>query len=394
MSLAANLRNSDANRTRIRTGQSCVPDPREAAREFHAAVAQPDMALVIFFCSNEYDPDVLAEELRRLFSGTQLIGCSTAGEIGPAGYRTHSLTGASFPAGNFSFVSGHLDHLQQFDAAAGQAFAKTLLQRLESQAPQAGAGNSFALLLIDGLSVREEPVTRALQNALGKLPLLGGSAGDGLDFGATRIYFDGRFHSDSAVLILATTSLPFKLFKTQHFTTTEQRLVVTGADPALRIVKEINGLPAAEEYARMLGVEVGDLDTARFAAWPVVVTIDGTNYVRAIQQANPDGSLTFMCAIEEGLVLRIAKGVDLLANLEQALGQIDEEIGPPQLTLVCDCILRKLEIAQNGIDDEVAALLGRSNTVGFSTYGEQFRGVHINQTLVGVAIGEDAGDTR
>jgi hypothetical protein len=121
MSLAANLRNSDANRTRIRTGQSCVPDPREAAREFHAAVAQPDMALVIFFCSNEYDPDVLAEELQRLFSGTQLIGCSTAGEIGPAGYRTHSLTGASFPAGIFSFVSGHLDRLQQFDAAEGQA---------------------------------------------------------------------------------------------------------------------------------------------------------------------------------------------------------------------------------------------------------------------------------
>jgi hypothetical protein len=282
--------------------------------------------------------------------------------------------------------------LHQFDSAAGHAFAKTLMQRLERQAPQAGADNSFALLLIDGLSVREEPVTRALQNALGKLPLLGGSAGDGLDFGETRTYFDGRFHSDSAVLILATTRLPFKLFKTQHFITTDQRLVVTEADPGLRIVKEINGLPAAQEYARMLGVDVCDLDATRFAAWPVVVMIDGTNYVRSIQQANADDSLTFMCAIEEGLVLRVAKGVDLLANLEQAFGQIKEEIGPPQLTLVCDCILRKLEIAQKGLDDDVAALLGRSNTIGFSTYGEQFRGVHINQTLVGVAIGEDAGD--
>jgi hypothetical protein len=392
MSLAADLLSSDANRTRIRSGQSCASDPREAAREFHAAVAQPDMALVIFFCSNEYDPDVLAEELQRLFFGTQLIGCSTAGEIGPAGYRTHSLTGASFPAGIFSFVTGHLARLHQFDSAAGHAFAKTLMQRLERQAPQAGADNSFALLLIDGLSVREEPVTRALQNALGKLPLLGGSAGDGLDFGETRTYFDGRFHSDSAVLILATTRLPFKLFKTQHFITTDQRLVVTEADPGLRIVKEINGLPAAQEYARMLGVDVCDLDATRFAAWPVVVMIDGTNYVRSIQQANADDSLTFMCAIEEGLVLRVAKGVDLLANLEQAFGQIKEEIGPPQLTLVCDCILRKLEIAQKGLDDDVAALLGRSNTIGFSTYGEQFRGVHINQTLVGVAIGEDAGD--
>lgn len=43
--------------------------------------------------------------------------------------------------------------------------------------------------------LREEPVTRALQNALGSLPLLGGSAGDGVNFGRTHIYFEGQFHS-------------------------------------------------------------------------------------------------------------------------------------------------------------------------------------------------------
>ena len=45
---------------RIRMGQSCATDAREAAREFHAAVAQPDRALVMFFCSSEYDLDALA----------------------------------------------------------------------------------------------------------------------------------------------------------------------------------------------------------------------------------------------------------------------------------------------------------------------------------------------
>lgn len=39
--------------------------------------------------------------------------------------------------------------------------------------------SSFALLLIDGPSIREEPVTRAMQSTLGKIPLIGGSAGDG-----------------------------------------------------------------------------------------------------------------------------------------------------------------------------------------------------------------------
>lgn len=37
----------------IRKAQSCAVDAREAVRDFHGAVAQPKMALVIFFCSNE-----------------------------------------------------------------------------------------------------------------------------------------------------------------------------------------------------------------------------------------------------------------------------------------------------------------------------------------------------
>lgn len=381
------------NRPPIRRAQSCATDAREAVREFHAAVAQPAMALVIFFCSNEYDRELLAEEMRRLFVGVQVVGCTTAGEIGPAGYRDHSLTGASLSASSFNAVSGRLDRLQQFEIAAGQAFAQELLQKLESQAPQANADNSFALLLIDGLSVREEPVTRALQSALGRLPLVGGSAGDGLNFGNTHVYFEGHFHADSAVLMLVSTRLPFKLFKTQHFVATDERMVVTEADTAHRIVKEINGLPAAQEYARILGVDASDLDPLRFAASPVVVMIDGTNYVRSIQKVNPDGSLTFFCAIEDGLVLRVAKGVDVLENLEQVFTQIHAAIGPPQLVLSCDCILRKLEIFGGPLKECVNEVFLRNNTIGFSTYGEQFQGVHVNQTLVGIAIGTDATET-
>ena len=104
------------NQTCIRRAQSCATDAREAVREFHAGVAQPDMALVIFFCSSEYDLEVLAEEMRSLFAGVQVVGCTTAGEIGPAGYREHSLTGASFPASSFA-VCGRIDCLRQFKIA-------------------------------------------------------------------------------------------------------------------------------------------------------------------------------------------------------------------------------------------------------------------------------------
>jgi len=379
---------------KIRTAQSCATEARRAVEEFHAEVAQPSTELVVFFCSSEYDLEALAAEMNRLFAGVRVVGCTTAGEIGTTGYRSHSLSGASFPAGGFVAVSGVLDCLSGFGIARGHDFAQTLLQQLEGRAPQAGPDNSFGFMLIDGLSVREEPVANALHYALGKMPMFGGSAGDDLKFAGTHVFGDGRFHTDSVVLTLINTALPFTIFKTQHFVSTEERLVVTEADPARRIVNEINGLPAAAEYARLVGVEVQELNSMRFAASPVVVMLDGTDYVRSIQKANADGSLTFYCAIEEGLVLRSAHGVDLVNNLERAFDKIREEIGPPQLVFGCDCVLRNLEISQKGLKDRVGEIFSRNNTIGFSCYGEQFQGVHVNQTLTGCAIGSAREEDR
>ena len=371
----------------IRIAQSCAQDAREAVKEFYEGVAQPDVALVLFFCSDEFDCDAVAAEMSRRFAGTLVVGCTTAGEIGPAGCRDHSIAGVSLAADVCTAVSGRIDDLQGFDSAEGQAFALELLGRFEDRVPDADRQSSFAFLLVDGLSVREEVVAHALQEALGEIPVVGGSAGDGLTFGSTHVYADGRFTGDSAVLVLVGTPLPFRTFKTQHFVPTDERLVVTEADPAQRIVREINGRPAAEEYARLLGVAASDLDAVHFASSPIVVLIGGGNFVRSIQKANPDGSLTFFCAIENGLVLRVAKGVDLLANLEEAFSQLRAQIGPLQLVLTCDCILRKLEIAENGLQDRVGELFRQNNAVGFNTYGEQYCGVHVNQTLTGIALG-------
>ncbi|MFY9261154.1 MAG: FIST N-terminal domain-containing protein [Gallionella sp.] len=206
----------------VRRGQSCATDARQAAQAFHAAVLQPDMALVVFFCSSEYDLDVLAAEINRLFVGVQVVGCTAAGEIGPLGYCQHSLTGASFAAGSFVAVSGLLGNLDKFELTLGYDFTQTLLQRLESRAPAANPDNSFALLLIDGLSMREEPVAHALQYALGKMVLFGGSASGSLQFTQTCVYSEGRFHSNSALLVLVHTSVPFTIFKTQHFVSSDE----------------------------------------------------------------------------------------------------------------------------------------------------------------------------
>ena len=369
----------------FRISHSSASEARQAAREFHAGVDQPDMTTVNFFCSSDYDLDALADELNRLFGSVPLIGCTTAGEIGSAGYRTQSLSGVSFSAGAGAVVAGCLPDLEHFEAARGQTFVQELLQQLDKHVTK--NSRAFALLLIDGLSVREEPVVRVLQGSLGSIHLCGGSAGDDLKFASTKVFHDGAFRENSAVLLLVSTPLPIRIFKTQHFISENERLVVTDADAENRIVKEINGLPAAEEYARVLGISVEDLTPDHFAATPVVVVLDGTDYVRSIQKVNPDGTLTFFCAIEDGIVLRVAHCGDIYANLEETFDNLRGEIGQPALTLGCDCILRNLEITQKHLKDKVGELFQRHNTVGFSTYGEQFGGVHINQTFTGIAIG-------
>lgn len=374
----------------IRAGHSNAVEAKAAVEEFRAQVAQPEMALVVFFCSSVYNLEQLAEEMNRAFAGVLVVGCTTAGEIGPGGYLNGSLSGMSFSSGAFKAVAGRLDRLQSFEIATGRAFSEHLQQQLKAKAGE--SGSSFALLLIDGLSMREEPVTVALQDGLGGIHLIGGSAGDDRKFERTWVFHDGAFHTDSAVLILLNTHLPFRVLRTQHFVADGERLVVTEVDAARRVVKEINGFPAVEEYARLVGVSPEQLSPEHFASWPVVVMIDGTDYVRSIQHANADGSLTFYCAIDEGVVLRVAHGEQLLGKLEQTLGALQEQLGELEGMLVCDCILRNLEISRSGLKGAVGDLFRRHNAVGFSTYGEQFDGVHVNQTLTGVAIGVGSVD--
>lgn len=374
----------------IRTSQSCAAEARQAVKEFHAGVVQPDMELVIFFCSTQYNLNVVAEEIVSLFEGTQVIGCTSAGEFGPFGYCQHGITGISFSKDICSAVIGSFDHLNDFNFSTGNSFVQNLMQKLEKKVPQANPENIFSFLLIDGLSLREEPVAYVLQHALDRIPLFGGSAGDDQQFKETFIFTDGHFQSDSFVMALINMSLPFNILKLQHFASTDERLVVTESDLSHRIVREINGLPAAQEYARLIGVNVDDLGPMHFAASPVVVVIGGANYVRSIQKVNPDGSLTFYCAIEEGVVLRLAHGEDLVENLDRTFQKIKEEIGQPLVVLGCDCILRYLEMVQKGITEKVEDIFRRNNVVGFNGYGEQYWGVNVNQTFTGIAIGSSS----
>jgi hypothetical protein len=46
-----------------------------------------------------------------------------------------------------------------------------------------------------------------------------------------------------------------------------------------------------------------------------------------------------------------------------------------------------LEATRNGLKERIGDIFRRNNTIGFSSYGEQFHGIHNNFTFSGCAIG-------
>jgi hypothetical protein len=370
-------------------GFSADPDPAQAVRALLRQIDQPAMALVIFFASPSYDRARLAEAIHAEMPGVEVVGCTTAGEITSEGYRENTLAGVSFGRADYRASVRLVLDLDRFRIEAGSMMVQELLGDLGIGPLTARSfpHQVFGMLLIDGLSRQEEVIVSAISRFLDPVPLFGGSAGDGLDFGKTWVYAKGAFHTNAAVLALIETSHPFSVFKLDHFHPTDKKMVVTEADPVRRLVTEINAEPAAPAYAKMVGIDARDLNPMTFAAYPVVVRVGGEYHVRSIQKVEEDGSLRFYCGIDEGLVLTVAHGDDIAKNLDRVLTKLAADLGSVDLILGFDCILRRLEAEQKQKSLEVSQVLKRHGVVGFNTYGEQYRSMHVNQTFTGVAIG-------
>jgi hypothetical protein len=365
----------------VRFGKSFHPDAKEAVRELEAQVGDIEPNALIFFCSSKYDHVALGRAIQSAFN-CPAIGCTSAGEIlGSEGYIEDALVCAAIASDQLTLKPILIPDLKTFVNEANPKELETLAY-LNRQ-------HSFTLLLIDGLSMLEELVVSRINTALKGVPLIGASASDSLDFKHTRVYHDGAFHENIAVLAIIETSLPFLPIHTQHFEPTDERLVITEADITRRTVMEINGLPAAAEYADAVGITLEKLTPQVFAAHPVMLRIGGEYYVRSIQKVNPDGSLTFFCAIDTGLVLTVAKpSASLIAHLAERLEDIRARIPHPALVFGSDCILRRLEMKQHGELEKAKAVLSQYPFIGFSTYGEQFCGIHVNHTLTALILGD------
>lgn len=358
-------------------------------QEVRTQINRSEACFLLVLPPARLNADELAEAIVDIFPGIPAFGATTAGQITPGGYSTDTLLVISFPKRHFrcaSMLINPLNPLGINDISSGA-------RKLASQFPKTAQWNRFALIFADAMSQQEDLLAAVLAVALNDMPVFGGSAGDGLVFEKTQVLHGGRFHTDAAVLLMIETDLNVAGIGFDHFLPSDRRMVVTDAIPEKRLVKELNGSPAAEEYARLVGCSVGDLSHRVFAENPVLVRNNAMYHVRAIHGVEPDGALSFLSAIDDGLMLTLGRGQEVLGSMESELDLRDELGQRPEFILGFDCYLRKLEIDQKNLTEKASSILRTNRVVGFNTFGEQHCGVHVNQTFVGVAFFKQAWNT-
>jgi hypothetical protein len=367
--------------------QSCEIKAGAAVAEVAAGISRADTAFVLVFVPNRLDVRDVERALAEHLGDVPVFGCTTAGQITPDGYRSDALLLMAFPADSFRGTPVMVEGLRPFSISGVAAAVEGQAARFEHTA----GWNRLGLLFTDGLSHQEDLLVSTLETVLPDIPVFGGSAGDGLDFDQTHVLCKGRFHTDAALLLLVETALDFTGFSFDHFQPTDQQLIITGADPEERLVYEINGAPAAREYARLVDCRRDALSPQVFAENPILVHHKGSYFVRAVADANEDDALSFMAAIDDGVIMTLGRGKEMIETLRAGLRHQSASGERPDFILGFDCVLRRLEVEQKQLGHTVSEIFREARVLGFNTYGEQHRGVHMNQTFVGIAFFDTDG---
>jgi len=219
----------------------------------------------------------------------------------------------------------------------------------------------------------------AVHHHFDPMPIVGGSAGDDLEYKATWVFEGGKALSGAAaLLIFEMGGVPFRTFRLQDFAPISDYLVVTEADPVQRIVYELDGEPALDLYKRYLGAASAELPASGLSFPLAVRDATGEPVVRTILAIDEAArSLTFAGDVPTGHRARLMKAnVDGLVAGAAGAAATSVEAAPadsPDLAILISCVGRKLVMKQRTEDELEAvrdALGARTAITGFYSYGE------------------------
>lgn len=319
----------------------------------------------IAFAAVDFDlPDVVTE-IRRWFPNIELAGCTTDGEIAnPAGFSEDSIALVLFASDAVEITVGIgagaiSDPRKAAAEAVGQAKSKTELDPV------------LCIALPEGLGASLGEVVAGLRAALGEnFPIVGGAAGDQLQFSGTHQICNGDISSDAVVVMLFSGPLCFATPVATGWVPMGKRHRVTRASGMT--VYEIDHRPAIELYDEYL--------QSRSIFFPLAVYEAGHNgYYLSVPQAFDEetGSVTLLNAVPENAEVQLAEASrdEIVAGSKESMALALSKFpgGTPQASILFSCAGRRAVLGTRTGEEYsniVDFLKSEIPTAGFYSYGE------------------------
>lgn len=367
----------------VKHGYSQNPNSLDAAKELADNLKQENVKFVMFYAPSTYDHKILAQELNKEFESAVVVGSSCGGQIIPQlGYTDDKLAGFSISGDDLEVSATLIKNVK-----TKAMMSKPQIQETAKKINFNQNSNGFGLLLVDGLSFSEEKVLLAVNSALPNVPVIGGSSSDSWEFIAAYISLNGEVCTDAAILTLIKTPQPFMCYKENIYGSTDNEFKITEINGP-RCISKINGRPAGEVYAEVLGCTVEELPQ-KFMYNPIGRVFGKEIWILTPTEVTPDGGVVVFGNVIPNSTIQILTSLNPVKVAEETAQKIKETLPDIEAIIGFNCMMRHRQFKNEGNGKEVYDKIGDiAPFVGICSYGEQLGKIHCNQTLTLVAIGK------
>jgi signal transduction histidine kinase/CheY-like chemotaxis protein/HPt (histidine-containing phosphotransfer) domain-containing protein len=357
-------------------------------------ISQPNIKAVVYFFSPSFEDQQIQRAINEAFPGAECIGASMFGGWSSNGAIRNGITAMSLSSDEVSevYVTFQQNVKKEPVMAARDAIADLKWQAAREKI---NPDEFLGLIFFDGLCLGELIMKEFSMEQNLNMAFIGGAAADEMTFTKTLVAAGSQISSDGLVAVILKMKIPFFFDHYVHYLPTATSFVITRVEIMRRIAWEINGEPAAEFYARRVGVgDVSNLTVEVFARNPIGLILGDSIYIRSPNRVVDGNGLQFYCYIEAGTRVFLLQQGNIIAHAESSLAAVEQFLPGIQGCLLFNCIQRYLELFEKEKIDTFNNVFNKYPMIGFNTYGEELF-THHNQTLTAVFFGQrpEAGMT-
>ena len=368
------------------------PDTKQAVDELYKKLKyKEEPGLVIFLASTKYDFELATKEIKKYFPNSEVVGATTSGEIVKEGFINDSIVLTTLICDKTKVKATLIKDAVKFPVLEKNKISTAAKACGISCGDPNSHKNGFAMTFINGNHNIEEMVLSmfyaVIQND--QFQLVGGSAGDDLKFEETLVSLNGEITSKGAVIVFVKTFNPFKIIKENIYHPIGESIVLTDVDIENRKILKIDNKNPMDVLAQKIKIpkqRLGD----HLLEYPLGRVIGDERYICSFKNFDEQGNLYSYINVMPNTKLEILKSSNVMETVEDTCRNIQEEMSNVKFVFFINCILRTLDVQNMNQCSLIAKTYEKyfSSFCGFSSYGEQYNKLCLNQTLVMIVMGE------